>query len=460
MHMRQVAFAPKGKTIAAVSYDAKVRLWDAGTGSLLHRIDLAGSENVTLAFHPDGGTLAITSNAAVLLFAVATGKERKPCEGHRAAIRSVACSPDGKSIATASEDGTLRLWEARTGKPMAQLEMGWTELPRVVFSPDGKRFAASGYCGLQIGILHCWTVGELAKPLWSVENQEHREHIIFSPNGALLASRSRQGPVQILDSATGEASPWLPQGAISAASDSLLPTQVLSPDGRLRATAESGCLHVWERHTDREVLQFQSDDFRIECLAFAPDSRTLVSGGSGAAALVWDLAPSRKGDGQSPEQLWDLLAGTDATAAHRAIWSLASEKGVALLREKLPHMPDLSPDEIRQLIEDFDGPRFAQREAASQHLRQLGRRARPALSEALEKQPTLELRRRVEKLLALLEARETGLPVGEELQQLRAVWALELAGTKKSRLVLGAVTLGPVTPRVVEEVRAALHRGR
>src|SRR5206468_2023331 len=142
----------------------------------------------------------------------------------------------------------------------------------------------------------------------------------------------------------------------------------------------------------------------------------------------------RPAGGLAPEvlkSLWGDLAGGGAAAAYRAVWKLASAPGQALpfLRERL--RPAVAADEQRlaRLVQQLDSSAFEERQQAMRQLEQLAELAEPALRRALAGQPSLEYRRRVEKLLQRL---EWPLPSGEALRARRAVEVLEQIGSAEA----------------------------
>ena len=124
--------------------DNTIRLWDADTGELRHTLEGHRGEVRSVAFSPDGSTIASTTvyeDNTIRLWDADTGELRHTLEGHRGEVRSVAFSPDGSTIASGSADNTIRLWDADTGKQLRGIESA-NEVDSVAFSPDGSTIAS------------------------------------------------------------------------------------------------------------------------------------------------------------------------------------------------------------------------------------------------------------------------------------------------------------------------------
>jgi hypothetical protein len=188
-------------------------------------------------------------------------------------------------------------------------------------------------------------------------------------------------------------------------------------------------------------------------------SRVLVRAHS--IGRLWDWrAPWPKPAGPLPaktlERLWSDLGSADAAAGHRALVALAAvpEQAIKLLGQRLRPVAPLSGKELARLVADLDDKKYTVRGRAADQLERIAERAKPLLQGALHAKPSLEMKRRIELLLARLE----GPPSPERLRLLRGQEVLELLGTIQARRVLEDLAGGLPGVAETEDARAALRR--
>ncbi|MEN3009382.1 MAG: trypsin-like peptidase domain-containing protein, partial [Candidatus Bipolaricaulaceae bacterium] len=180
-----VAFSSDGKL--AVTTSLGIELWDVATMELVRFFE---HRAWSVAFSPDGRTLASGSeDGTIKLWDVATGKDLRTLAGHRHAVTSVAFSPDGRTVASASRlwnDNTIKLWDVATGKELRTLAGHTDAVSSVAFSPDGRTLAS----GWEDGTIKLWDVATGKELRTLAGHTSGVNSVAFSPDGRTLASGS------------------------------------------------------------------------------------------------------------------------------------------------------------------------------------------------------------------------------------------------------------------------------
>ena len=222
---RAVAFSPPdGATLAVVSGQRTVELWNLATGANYADLDHDSQVN-SLAFSPDGTSLATAStDGMVILWDPATGERTAVLEGHAGWVGAVTFSPDGATLASqAGWDGLVKLWDVKTQRTVATIEnvRGGSAM---AFSPDGATLAcASGE------LVKLWDVGTRVQ----IDSLAHRatvEVVAFSPDGETLATGTWEG-VELWD--VSEWTESRPQSLVKTSGDEQQETeQETTTDGQ------------------------------------------------------------------------------------------------------------------------------------------------------------------------------------------------------------------------------------
>ena len=239
-------FSPDGSRIAAVGGSGGFSLWDAATGEPVHRAGRARRPGLAIAFSPDGGSIAVGSDdGRVQLLESSTGKAAGAAPDHGSAITSLAFDPEGRRLltgsldgefealgrlftvstlttsdqggvlcvgfrpvgdafATASDDGTARLWDSATGRPIGEPLAHRKRVDRLAFRPDGTMLAT----GSPDGMVRLWCAStglSIGPPL---EQGGSGRLLIFSHDGRRLATGGPQSTARCWEVPTPSKGRW------------------------------------------------------------------------------------------------------------------------------------------------------------------------------------------------------------------------------------------------------------
>jgi WD40 repeat protein len=155
-----------------------------------------------VAFSPDGKLLASASwDMTVKLWNAGSGAALQTLESHSSSVNAVAFSPDGKLLASASRDMTVKLWDADSGTALQTLEGHSDLVSAVAFSPDGKLLAS----GSRDKTVKLWDAGSGAALQTLEGHSDSVSAVAFSPDGKLLASAYGDKTVKLWDAGSGTA---------------------------------------------------------------------------------------------------------------------------------------------------------------------------------------------------------------------------------------------------------------
>jgi WD40 repeat protein len=287
--VRGAAVDPDGAYVAAAIGDA-VHLYEAATGQ--HRLTLRGHrEQVNaVAFSPEPGRLASAGEEGTIKLWDVTdlnwvwgaGQEIRTYRGHRAAVLGLAFSADGRRLASAGKDQTVRLWDATSDQDARTLPIKTGIATSVQFSPDGQRLALASQDGT-VKICEAQT----GQKLLVLRGDGEMYHALFTPDGKQLAAASSGGTVQIWDATTGKA-------LVAIRGLKWIPTLAISPDGRYLATASGAGtdtkVQLVDANTGAALRTYLGPTDGVLSLAFSPDGRCLAAGSADRTVRVWEVA--------------------------------------------------------------------------------------------------------------------------------------------------------------------------
>ena len=241
-----------------------------------NRLEGHGDAVYRVTFSPDGNTIATASWDNTVKLWNLQGQEIKTLAGHGEQVRSVAFSPDGKTIATASGDKTVKLWNLQ-GEEIKTLRGHGDTVNSVAFSSDGNTIASTSW--------------DKTVKLWNLQGEEiktFRGHddivnsVAFSPDGNTIASASRNSTVKL----------WNLQGQVIktlTGNGSAVMSVAFSPDGNTIATAsDDKTVKLWNLQ-GQVIKTLKGHSHVVRSVAFSPDGNTIASTSWDKTVKLWNL---------------------------------------------------------------------------------------------------------------------------------------------------------------------------
>jgi WD40 repeat protein len=276
-----VAISSDGRTLASGSNNKTIKLWDLAGERPLRIVD-GGSSPV--AFSPDGRMLAAPGSFSMIgLWDVDSGRELRVLAGQTGWVGSVAFSPDGHTVAAGS-DKTIRLWDVDSGRDLRRLAGHTDSVASVAFSLDGHTLA-SGSFDKTVRLWDVASGGELR----SLDGGDG--DIAFSPDGRTLAAAGDGETIQLWDVTSGSKLRTMTGEAGSVALSLRSSGLAFSPDGRALASGSmSDAIKLWDVAAGRELRILTGHTSLVTSVGFSANGRTVVSGSWDGSVRMWDAA--------------------------------------------------------------------------------------------------------------------------------------------------------------------------
>ncbi|MGB6199948.1 MAG: WD40 repeat domain-containing protein [Candidatus Acidiferrales bacterium] len=307
--VNRIAFTPDGRTIVAAGMDKPasltITLWDIQTGKSRRTFSTTAADLYDgYAFSPDARTFAVGSNPntdidhyTVTLRDVATGKTLHAMTGQTKQTDDNEFSPDGRTLASGSQDQRLMLFDVATGKLIREIDDPVGMVSPVAFSPDGRTLVtgSNNYEPMnddnpadEINTIDVWDA-TTTNQLQTLPRQDNwTSSVAFSPDGKILATANWDAKVTLWDVAS-----WKVLRTLSGQTDTITAV-AFSPDGR---TLASGCndssIKLWDVASGKELVTLAGHTDQVVSVVFSPDGKSLASGSFDNTIKLWDVASGK-----------------------------------------------------------------------------------------------------------------------------------------------------------------------
>jgi cytochrome c len=294
--VRALAISQDGKSAISGSFDTSAIRWSLEKGAASEVLRFHDGAVNAVALLRDGRAASSGEDMRIAIWKAGEGKPVAVLEGHKAPIAALTVSPDGATLASASWDHTARLWPLAGGEPRV-LEGHKDNVNGVAFTPDGKSVVTAGYDAT----LRIWPLAGGAPEIVTLPTPINT--VAIAPDGEIAAAGA-DGRVYFL-TANGKL-----RGDVEVGTVPIIAV-TMSPDGKLVAAAGiRGSVAIIDRATRNLERTLVGPGLPVWSVAFFPDSRRLLTGGTDRMIRRWDAI---KG-----EPIGDVLAGApeDPLAAY------------------------------------------------------------------------------------------------------------------------------------------------
>jgi WD40 repeat protein len=338
--LRYAEFTPDGSRLLTANDDSKVQLWDIASGRLLRSFDgrpnnkpegINGDDGELLPdrlFTPDGSRILLNNDYNIpTVWDANSGRKVAEIKGHRGWINSAILSPDGRYVLTAGEDSTARIWDATTGRELRSLTGHEMEVKEAIFSPDGKLVATSSFEREKMpngathihGAVFIWDAasGRVVRKLRVTRPGNGASvRALFSPDGTSILLWSTRGGVPTLyDLASGAAIRTFPkQNRNGIPGYEMADYGTFSPDGArvafVTAGVYDGTADVWDVASGR-LLRRCEISTPTAYATFSPDG-SRIAGTSGNELKLWEVDGTPSLEDRS-DATWAILDSRPAS---------------------------------------------------------------------------------------------------------------------------------------------------
>jgi WD40 repeat protein/serine/threonine protein kinase len=322
--IKALAFSNDGRYLATCGVRTQVKIWDTIERTLVGSHQMRTSKNYAVTFSPDGKQIAI-GGRTIEIRDINDPEPRLTIDAHKSFVYGVAFTPDGKKLVSASQDGTVRVFDAASGEQLNVLKGHSTWILAMDLSVDGSMIASAS----SDHTVKLWSVDQ---PSAELKTQSTTGELDYLGNNHVVATRGMDA--QIWDVETRSVMSTLKHPAI-------VRSVAVNADFTQIATGTSnGVVRVWDAQTHKELRSFKGHVASIVCIKFSPDGKQVASSGYDRTARVWDLATGEVSVFRGHQGYVNNVAFSPdgqrlATASHDTsayMWDLNSKKRLFVMR--------------------------------------------------------------------------------------------------------------------------------
>ena len=240
----------------------------------------------SLGFNPPGTTLASGSDdKTVKIWNLNNRQETRTLNGHKGIVYSVAISPDGQTLVSGSQDNTIKVWNLNTGQEIRTLKGHSSFINCVAITPDSQKIASGSYDKT----IKVWDLNT-GQEIRTLEGHTgHILSVVISPDGQKIASASADRTIKVWNLNTGKEIRTLNKhlGDVNALA--------ISPDGQLLvSTSDDRTVTLWNLNTGKEIRTFQGHTADVNAVAFSPDGEKIATGSDDSTVKFWNLSTGQE----------------------------------------------------------------------------------------------------------------------------------------------------------------------